>query len=341
MVDKEAYDVHKLNKKLLVKTLVFVLVLVIGMIGTFSAYAMNFDYLEPSKWDNSRNITSVEVTKTSTDRELKGVMKYCIDEKEGCLYVAFFVTETSLYTSRDDVRIRFNISGDHRSEFAVCKEGIVDCEKEPDFPVYQNFLVYEDDEIRGRFIAALDFGKVKYDTSVNISVCANGRYYNNVHTIIVPPTKANITKSAKATAQRTSKDKTVVLGEKSSKVSTERSTKFQASGTVSARANQSRGSGKSYSYSYSKSTDSETGVHKEGVTTAPSREEQLENEHSEGYSVRGRLTQHSKNIILVALIIAFIGLCFLIASAFMEPEKKTDEKDSDDSTDNKTQTDEE
>lgn len=332
MVDKEACSVYKLNNKLLVKTLVFVLVLVIGMIGTFSAYAMNSDYLNPSKWSNARNITSVKIEKTSTDRELEGVMKYCIDKKEGCLYVAFFVNETSLAVSRDDVRIKYEISGDHSSAFAVCKDGVVDCEKEPDFSVYQNFLVYEDYSHTGYFISALDFGKVKYDTSVKISFYANGRIYNGIKTIIVPPTKASTTKTAKATNSRTSKDKKVAFGEKSSKASAEQSTKFQATGTIAAKTNQNRDLGKSYSYF--KSSVAEGDAHKEGVTTAPSREEQLANEQAEGYSVRGRLTQHSKNIILVALIIAFIGLCFLIASAFMSSDKKPDDKD-------KTKTDEE
>lgn len=330
MVDKEVYGVFKLNNKLLVKTVVFVLVLVIGMIGTFSAYAMNSDYLNPSKWSNARNITSVKIEKTSTDRELEGVMKYCIDKKEGCLYVAFFVNETSLDVSRDDVRIKYEISGDHSSVFAVCKDGVVDCEKDPDFSVYQNFLAYEDYSHTGYFISALDFGKVKYDTSVKISFYVNGRLYNGIKTIIVPPTKESTTKMAKATTPKTSKDKTVAFGEKSSKASTEQSTKFQATGTVAAKTNQNRGSGKSYS----KSSVAEGDAHKEGVTTAPNREEQLANEQSEGYSVRGRLTQHSKNIILVALIIAFIGLCFLIASAFMSSDKKHDDKD-------KTKTDEE
>lgn len=321
MVEKEAYDVFKLNNKLLVKTLVFVLVLVIGMIGTFSAYAMNLDYLQPSKWDNAENITSIALNKRSTNRILDGVMKYYIDEKEGCLYVVFFVNETSLDVSKDDVRMRFNISGDHSSYFTVNKDGIVDCEKEPDFSVYQSFNTYNDYEYTGVYISALDFGKVKYDTSVKISFYVNGRIYTDIKTIIVPPTKATTTKSSKTTTQRSAKDKLVNSNEKSSKVSTERSTKFSPSGTVSGRVTQNKNSASSYSYV--KSADTTNSIQKEGVTTAPSREEQTADEAV----VRGQLTQQSKNIINVAVIIAFIGLCFLIASAFMSPDKKPEDKD--------------
>lgn len=342
MADKEAYGVYKLNNKLLLKALVFVLVLVIGMIGTFSAYAMNLDYLEPSKWDNAGNITSVNIKKTSTDRELNGVMKYCTDEKEGCLYTAFFIEEPSLEVSRDDVRIKYEISGDHSSAFAVCKDGIVDCEKEPDFSVYANFSVYEDYSNAGCFIAALDFEKVKYDTAVRISLYVNGRFYNGIKTIIVPPTKITADKPAKQTTSRkSSKDKTVSFGEKTSKAAgTQRSTKFSAQAAPTAKSGQGKNSVKSFSYS--KSSAAENGVQKEDVTTAPNREEQLANEQSEGYSVRGRLSQHSKNILLAALIVAGIGLCFLIASAFTSSDKKADDKDADADTDkNETETDKE
>lgn len=322
MVNKEAFGKCKVNKKLLVKTMVFILVLIIAMIGTFSAYAMNSDYLEPKKWDNDENIISVQLTKSSTVNVLDGVLKYYLDEKESCLYVAFFINESTLSVSRDDVRIRYTVSNkESYSAFSVSKYGIDEYDEEPDFPVYQNYSTYEHYRYTGEYISVLDFGKVKYDTQVDISLYINGHIYKNIAKLNVPPIKATTSKGSKTTAQRNSKEKTTNKS-KSSKGSTERSTKFQATGTVSGKAVQNKTS----KYSYAKSNVTES-ARKEEVGTVSYRDGQASEEKTESYSVRGKLTQHSKNIIIVAAVIAFVGLCFLIASAFMSPDKKSDDKE--------------
>lgn len=320
MATNESSVIYKFNKKLPIKILAFVLALTISMVGAFSSYAMNFDFLNPSKWDNEENITTVQLRKSSTVNSLNGVLKYFLDERESCLYVAFFINENTLSVERDDFRALYTITSlDVNNSFSVSKDGIAENDEDIDFSVYQNYSTYDDYRYKGEYITVVDFGKVKYDTKVDISIYINGHIYYGIAEINVPPTKTTTSKSAKTTTTKQSKDKTTAKN-KTAKTTTNRSTKFSPSGTVARTTSQSN-------TKYSYTTSNGVGTQKEEVATVSYRDEQAVEQQSEGYSPKGKLTDDTKRFLIVAGIIAFIGICFLIASAFMKPDEKKENEE--------------
>ena len=106
-----------------------------------TSFALDYDYLNAEKWNNSQNVRSVNISKNSAGNKLDGVFKFYRDYDSSCLYLYFFVEENTL-KDYQDVKISLTVNNDYMGySFSIDANGMCDQQNEEQsvFQVCQNF----------------------------------------------------------------------------------------------------------------------------------------------------------------------------------------------------------
>ncbi|MFR5875852.1 MAG: hypothetical protein ACLUFN_05125 [Eubacterium sp.] len=172
------------------------------LFNSVTAFALNEDYLDESKWADSNNVTSLGLDKKSFDHKLNGVFKYYIDSSNGDIYLYFSITESSLDVNSDDVKININIKSNTENYiFSIDKHGMCDAQNEEYklFSVQQNFGYYDSTD-GGLYIAGVHADNYE-QLILGIKLYINGHIYKIIDNIIVQkPEEIKSEKSVKTTS---------------------------------------------------------------------------------------------------------------------------------------------
>ena len=208
-----------------IRRLSAVVVLVAALFSCFNAHALNTDYLDENKWLQNDNTVTVSLDKTSTVNRLTGSFQYYPDHDNLCLYTCFKVTETTLTTDNDDVRIVFKIHTAQESyQLGVTQNGAEDTLTEDDksYACYQQFTTGKQ---TGKYLCTLALKSGENEHLIDVVLAVNGHQYiieKNILLKRVPTTKATTTK---LTTTRVTTTKVTTVRSTTVKVTTQRSTR--------------------------------------------------------------------------------------------------------------------
>lgn len=201
--------VQRVFKLTILLSFVFILLIIQPM----TVFAFNSDYLQLEKWGDSKNVTAIYLDKESSGGELEGFFKYYINGNEGSIYTYFSITETSLNSQNNDVRIQYSItSSSENYDFAIDAAGICDAmENEISiFDTYANFS-YHPNSDTGTYLSAVQFDNLD-EKFVDISLFVNGHIYRNIvrnmHVYVQPESKSTaIAERTKGSSSKQSSNK--------------------------------------------------------------------------------------------------------------------------------------
>ena len=275
-----------------------------------SCYAMDYDYLNAEKWDNSQNVKTVSISKSSVGNTLDGVFKFYRDCENNCLYLYFFVEENTL-KDYQDVKISLTVDTDYQTyNFSVDENGMCDQQNEEQsvFQVCQNFSSYSDTST-GLYIAALQSNAFA-NSSVDVSLHINGHRYIIVKAIKMEEIQATTANSKATVNQRTAKT-TVKSDTKST--TAQATTKFKPSKGDASGGNVVQGTVAQKLITQPKNTNS-------GLTDASDTGTQATRQNG-----KARLSKTAMAIMITASAIALAGIICIISAA-ASPKSKAPEK---------------
>lgn len=279
------------------------------LLNSITAFALNEDYLDESKWSDNNNVTSEVLNKKSAGNILNGIFKYYIDNNNGSIYLYFSVTESSLNADNADVRISINAKSETESyAFSIDKNGMCDAlNEEPKlFSVQQNFRYYSDTD-SGLYIAGVQSDNSEQLT-FEIRLYINGHVYRIADNIVTKPAEKTTTvKSSKTTTAKSNKtDKTGNSTATSGKSSTvAATTKF--SGTPA---------------STKPTTQTETEAYENSIEEAAGYSETVNEAAEDTSEPKIILSETAKICLGIGAAVCVIGLAFLILSVIAAAKEK-------------------
>jgi hypothetical protein len=267
--------------------------------ANINAYAMNDDYLDESEWLINNNASVIQLSKQCAGNTLNGLFEYVVDDSDGCIYMYFSITESTLSVDYSDVKInvcaktsseKFNFSIDENS---MCNS---DNESAKYFTVNQNFEYYYATD-SGLYIAAIETNiSEKINYSINLYV--NGHIYFITDNIYVDPPIETTTSKTSKQKPNSNKSKSSTKS-KTSKSTTTKATKFSGTPATTKSSKQSVNAAQA---------DSADGAIIVTASTLNNSESQEEN------TVQTSTIQKRKLYLIIGTSVASIGLLFIITA---------------------------
>lgn len=193
-----------------------------------TSFALDYDYLNAEKWNNSQNVKSVNINKNSAGNKLDGVFKFYRDCDNNCLYLYFFVEENTL-KDYQDVKISLTVNNDYMVySFSIDANGMCDQQNEEQsvFQVCQNFSSYSGTS-SGLYMAAVQSDALS-NSLVDIALYINGCRYLILESIKMQT--AGTTAGVNTTARATQNAKNPTAKSGKAGTAKESTTKFKAAG---------------------------------------------------------------------------------------------------------------
>lgn len=291
------------------------------LIQPLNVFAFNSDYLDVEKWAFNENVTSVYLDKKSSGENLEGFFKYYVDENDASVYTYFSITESSLSSENNDVRIQYSIVESRDSYgFAIDKDGICDAlENEVSvMDVYENYSYHKNSD-SGTYLSAIKFDdhEEKY---INISLFVNGHIYRNIIKEMQlcvdedinsqtdeSDSKSNSNSNAHGKAT-TKKSKTTTKKNTSSKNSTSGTTKFSQNEIFTTASPQKE--------SKYESNDNSGGY--EDTAENPVSSYEFQSAHTGS----NKLTKTAKITLIISGVFALIGILLILIGVFCKTKKE-------------------
>ena len=322
-IQHDKSDFMKFNEsksKRVIKVILLTFVsLFLILIQPLNAFAFNSDYLDVEKWAFNENVTSVYLDKKSSGENLEGFFKYYVDGNDASVYTYFSITESSLSSDNNDVRIQYSIVESQDSYgFAIDKDGICDAlENEVSvMDVYENYSYHKNSD-SGTYLSAIKFDDYE-EKYIDISLFVNGHIYRNiikeiqlcVDEDINPQTdesnsKSNSNAHGKAT---TKKGKTTTKKNTSSKNSTSGTTKFSQNKIFTTASSQKENKYEFNDNSGGYEDTAENPVSSYELQSAPSGS--------------NKLTKSAKITLVISCVCALMGILLILIGVFCKTKKE-------------------
>lgn len=319
------YKIKELVKKIIACTTAATIISV-----PFSAFSLDERYiLEKGKEENYWSTIDGEIW--GDGDEYSGIVKYIIDEENGCFYLCFNFYDYKLDTNCDDnIALGFTITNKNREYyFSVDKRGFTNKSTEG-IDDYINICYSFDDASCSRNGGDIYLGfelKNKADKSVLNHISCQYYCGDIVRRTIFDDLTLDMSsnQSAENTTKNSSSEKATSSNNKEKLNDSESNTKFSSSGTISNNSNSSsdNDSGK-FSSGKSNSTGSEFGDDENSeIFSASADNQQVEDtENQSALTYSQERSDSVKIIIAVSTLIIIIGIICVLTGIFYKSKKK-------------------